>query len=282
MSDLVSVYITTCNRLEKLKRALKSVVNQTYENIEVIVSDDASDDGTKLFMDNYVLENKKCKYIRNNQREGACATRNKAINIACGKFITGLDDDDEFLPNRIEVFIRHWDDEYSFLCANFFEVYNDKQKKKYYTTHDNTLLKYTDLLYENNASNQVFTLTERLKCIDGFNTKVSRLQDWDTWLRLSYKYGDFLRLDTVTYLMHHDHALDEYRVSGSYPLGIALDELLERNKEIYASVYYKRKLYLNYFNNNLSFLDSIKWAFIDKNPLHMLRFFYQFNRKNTQ
>lgn len=95
-NQLVSVYITTCNRLEKLKKALASVQNQTYTNIEIIVADDSSSDGTEAYMCRYIKEFNNIKYIRNNERKGACINRNNAISLAQGYFITGLDDDDEF------------------------------------------------------------------------------------------------------------------------------------------------------------------------------------------
>jgi glycosyltransferase involved in cell wall biosynthesis len=57
--------------------------------------------------------------------------RNLAIKEAKGKFITGLDDDDEFTKERVSLFIDEWDEKYSFMCK-LLEVYNDGRIKKYY------------------------------------------------------------------------------------------------------------------------------------------------------
>ncbi|WP_137468966.1 glycosyltransferase family 2 protein, partial [Escherichia coli] len=89
--DKVSIYISTYNRVNKLKRAIFSVLKQDYTNIEIIVCDDASNDGTEEFMNDLVKFDNRVLYIRNTSNLGACATRNNAINVATGKFITGLD-----------------------------------------------------------------------------------------------------------------------------------------------------------------------------------------------
>lgn len=277
--DLVSVYITTYNRIERLKRAIESVESQTYSNIEIIVSDDNSTDGTREFMEEYVSQKDNVIYLRNEINSGACVTRNNAIFRANGKYITGLDDDDTFTSDRIESFMRLWDDKYSFLCANFFEKFSDGTSRLYYKTGGNKLFNYEDLLFDNVASNQVFTLTKRLKAIGGFVPNVRRLQDWDTWLRLSYQYGTFLFIDEGLYIMNHDHSPSELRVSSSYSLTDAIEDFLNRNRVIFGNHYRRRKCYIDYLNHKLSMRDAIYWAFVEKNPKNAIRYLYQFKRK---
>ncbi|WP_227502271.1 glycosyltransferase family 2 protein [Raoultella planticola] len=128
----VTIYISTCNRLEKLKRAIASVIAQTYEDWELIVCDDASSDGTLTFMSDLCRQDPRIKYLRNEINQGACATRNLGIFNASGKFITGLDDDDEFTSERISFFVKKWDDKYSFLCCNFLDKYVDGHEVVHY------------------------------------------------------------------------------------------------------------------------------------------------------
>ncbi|HHS9996570.1 TPA: glycosyltransferase family 2 protein, partial [Klebsiella pneumoniae] len=90
---LVSVYITTCNRLDKLKRAVRSVQEQTFENIEILICDDASTDGTEKYVQELIREDNRIRYFRNQTSKGACAARNLGIFNAKGQYITGLDDD---------------------------------------------------------------------------------------------------------------------------------------------------------------------------------------------
>ncbi len=114
---LVTIIITTYNRCKLLPRALKSAINQTYSNIEIIVVDDASNDYTTQIVQEYLLNDTRIKYIKNENRSGANMSRNKAILAAKGTFIAGLDDDDEFLPDRIRLLVKNYDPSYAFVTS---------------------------------------------------------------------------------------------------------------------------------------------------------------------
>src|SRR5690606_17116429 len=58
------------------------------------------------------------RFFRSPSAKGACHARNLAISHANGEFITGLDDDDEFTTDRVSTLLSHWQDDYSFICAN--------------------------------------------------------------------------------------------------------------------------------------------------------------------
>jgi len=98
-SPLVSVIITTYNRPDKLNVAIKSVIAQTYKNIELIVVDDSSDydvsETIKDFSDQVQL------YV-NNENRGANWSRARGISIARGKYVCFLDDDDIWIPTKVE------------------------------------------------------------------------------------------------------------------------------------------------------------------------------------
>src|SRR5690606_21493496 len=105
---LVTVYIPTYNRLNLLRLAVVSVLNQDYENIELIVVDDGSSDGTVEFLSVLSAKESGVRYLVNEKNAGACVSRNRAIEIARGEFVTGLDDDDYFFPERIRLFVEAW------------------------------------------------------------------------------------------------------------------------------------------------------------------------------
>lgn len=275
---LISVYIPTHNRLQLLKRAIKSVQAQTYPNIEILVCDDASTDGT----DNYILEimnsDSRIKYLKNTIPEGACAARNRGIFEANGIFITGLDDDDEFTPDRLNFLFNNWNNEYSFICCNFIDVYSHKNSKKFYPD-SNFLGDYRDLLFENKCSNQVFTLTERLQGVSGFDVRAKRLQDWDTWLRLSYKYGKFKRFGDVKYIMHHDTTVP--RVSNAISISLAIHELKMRNLNLYQGEDYRYMTFLElYAKKEFSFYDAFYWGLKKKKINYIVKYILtRFNGK---
>jgi glycosyltransferase involved in cell wall biosynthesis len=230
---LVSIYIPTHNRIDKLERALRSVLGQTLENHEILICDDGSTDGTLERVSALARDNRKIRYLRNPSPRGACSARNLGIFAARGEFITGLDDDDEFTPDRLESLLRLWSDGYAFVCSNFWSKHPDQQARAYYPLEERTFT-LRQLLLKNVASNQVLTRTERLQGIGGFREGVRRLQDWDTWLRLCSSYGgQFYRARMPLYVMHHDHETEAQRVSRTIALDIAIEELCERNSDLY-------------------------------------------------
>ncbi len=105
MQPLVSVVIPTHNRANMITRAMESILHQTYDNWEMLVVDDCSTDETPAKVKAY-LNDQRIQYLRMEKRSGACAARNKGIENAKGEFITFLDSDDEYLPQKIELQVK--------------------------------------------------------------------------------------------------------------------------------------------------------------------------------
>ncbi|WP_324689966.1 glycosyltransferase family 2 protein [Cobetia sp. D5] len=101
---LVTCVIPTKNRHDKLRLAIDSVLNQSYENVEVIVVDDGSDEKVENHYDS-----RRVTIINNKFSVGGAAARNLGIKSAKGDFICFLDDDDEYLPTKIEVMLKEFD-----------------------------------------------------------------------------------------------------------------------------------------------------------------------------
>ena len=97
---LVSVIIPTYNRCKLLQRSINSVLNQTHKNLEIIVVDDNSNDGTANYIGS--LNDKRIVYFRHDRNKGGSAARNTGIMKANAEYISFLDSDDEWLPNKLE------------------------------------------------------------------------------------------------------------------------------------------------------------------------------------
>lgn len=95
---MISVIITTYNREKLLKRAIESVLKQTFQDFELIVVDDGSTDNTKKVVSGY----KEVKYVYQENSGGAARPKNTGIKMAQGKYIAILDSDDEWLPTKLE------------------------------------------------------------------------------------------------------------------------------------------------------------------------------------
>lgn len=98
-TPLVTAIITTHNRNDLVGRAIKSVLNQTYKNIECIVVDDASIVSAEVICRNYPIE---YIYIPEKESKGGNHARNIGIRAAKGQYVAFLDDDDYWLPTKIE------------------------------------------------------------------------------------------------------------------------------------------------------------------------------------
>ncbi|HBV76743.1 MAG TPA: glucuronosyltransferase [Vibrio sp.] len=223
---IVSVVITSYNRGPLLKRAVNSVLNQTYKNLEIIIVDDNSKDKETI---NILTElnriSPKIRVIINKENKGANYCRNLGINASMGYYYTGLDDDDYFLPHRIELFINKYNDKYAFVCDNYWIINNGIKKKRFYSK---CKLSVKSLEYENKAGNQIFTTVSKIKESGLFDENLKRLQDHDMWFRMMLKYKVAVRLNSCTYVMDISH--DGYRITKSI-----------KNIEAYESFFYKHK-----------------------------------------
>lgn len=196
--NLVSVIITTCDRPVFFERALCSVLNQSYRHLEIIVIDDGSESSCgKIVSDK---KDSRIIYKKTAGRQGACFSRNLGINLASGFYCTGLDDDDEFALNRINILVDSFNPKYSFVTGNTTCF---SEEKEYLLFKDrNVVVNKRNFLWGNSVGSQVLTLTSRLKSIHGFDEKLSSAQDADTWLRLIEKYGPGLRVKGSLYYLY--------------------------------------------------------------------------------
>ena len=210
-NPLVTVYITTKNRPQLLKRAVDSVLEQSYQRIELIVVDDGSTQETA----EYLTQPNLCARvttIRHTSSKGACASRNAAINAANGSCITGLDDDDYFARDRIQSFVDAWvgvADGYSALFSNF-EVKTRGGVKRI----ELPIVVTSDTLKRQNAMGcQIFTNTLWLRDIGGFDEDMPAWQDYETWFRLVERFGPALNTGLFTYTVDTTH--EHERISSS-------------------------------------------------------------------
>jgi len=203
---LVTVYIPTHNRCQLLKRAIDSVLAQTYKNIELIVVNDGSSDETKVYLESLSLnECIKFKVFHQLNAKGACVARNVAINSAEGELITGLDDDDEFLPDRLASLVSQFDTAYAFICTGFRWHYGAT-----YRVVDGTdkIISLDAELSYNHCSNQVLCLTSRFREVGGFDESFVACQDYDMWTRLIEEYGSAKRVAGSSYIVHRGDDVD--------------------------------------------------------------------------
>ncbi len=228
---LVTVYLTTFNRETLLKRAVKSVIDQDYSNLELIIVDDCSLDGTAQYLENLSSKNEFIKYLKNEVNSGACFSRNRAIEIATGSFITGLDDDDYFCASHISSFLNKWEQKESNIIAFYPNFYRDLQGKKKRSTPRLNKCRARDLICSNWIGNQIFTTTEVLKNIGGFDERFPAWQDYECWYRLLHSSGMMAECTgSYTYVQDASHSHQRISSSSSEKILVAWNMFSKKHK----------------------------------------------------
>lgn len=251
-SPLVSVVVTTYNRPEMLERACKSIFNQSYDNIEIIIVDDNSTNDYSNLVE--VLKNKSpypLYFYKNSSNKGACFSRNFGISVSNGHFISGLDDDDEFTPDRISDFVSKYNPKYSFLSSNSV-VITKSGSRLYSKLKEDKVILLEDMLWSNICGTQIFIEKEKMIAIGGFDTSLTSAQDADMWLRLIEEYGPALRLSKPTFILHTEH--EAGRISDNKTKGMEM--MLDKHRaKMSVSQARFRQFKIDYYkNSHLAFL----------------------------
>lgn len=242
-------------------RAIDSVLNQTWGNIELIVVDDASEDNTPELLAELDAD-VPVKIIRNKKPLGAAASRNIAIAHASGEYITGLDDDDYWMPNRIEKMMSAFEDGYSAVCTYDIMDYGNKtiiwKKKKY--------ISFDDLLYYNQAGNQVLTKKEYIIEAGGFDEKLPSAQDYDLWIRLTERFGPIKTVPEALQVVAMDKKRDSITTSTSKTAGYAACFEKHRGKMSEKQIKYQQ------YRLDLATCKPVSWLqLIQSTPYYLLK-----------
>jgi len=248
----ISVIIPTFNRIDLLKRAIDSVLNQSIKPYDIIVVDDGSIDGTS---DMIKQKYKSIKLIQQ-KNSGVSAARNNGIKNAQGDWIALLDSDDEWKKNKLEEQVNKLTDnpKYDFCHTNEIWIrngirVNQKKRHKKYGGFifdkclDICRISPSSVLFNKNIFNHV----------GWFNDKLPVCEDYDLWLRITAEF-EILFIDKpliVKYgghsdqLSHSVEAIESFRIK-------ALESLLEnsdlsKNNRVHAveMIIKKLNIYLN-------------------------------------
>lgn len=201
----VSVIITAYNQKELVCQSIDSILDQTYENIEIIVVDDGSSDETGPYLNERYPDTIQYFYQSN---QGQAAARNHGLRRATGYYVQFLDGDDLLLPDKIQKQIRLLEERPEYQAAYCdYACFTDREPQKWIPgiykdryisgnlwpslVEGNLLLSHTPLIPLHMA-----------KGVGGFDEDrtLSGCEDYDFWLRLSRSGCDFIYLDEVLVL----------------------------------------------------------------------------------
>ena len=234
-TDLVSVILPTFNRADFIANSVKSLISQTYKNLEIIIVDDGSTDDTENIIKNF--KDERIKYIKLNENHGANYARNTGLKIAQGQFITFVDSDDEFKDVKIEeeLKILSQNESTGLIYSWFYRCHNEDVKEEYKLSLEPKFGGniFNELLYKNVIGNPSPLI--RKECFDKvgkFDENMQSCQDWEMWIRISKDYNiEYLDKPLMKTTIHVSQISSNigYKIQG---------------------MEYIYKKYRSYFNNN--------------------------------
>ena len=242
----VSVIIPTYNRSQFLKVAISSVLNQTFQDYEIIIIDDASTDKTQEVVAGF--EEKRIKYIRQIQNKGEAVTRNTGIQNSEGEYIAFLDDDDEWLPKKLALQVKILENSpprtgLIYTATFLYDNINNKlvEDRLRFSSHRGNV--YHALMKRNFVGAASSVLIKR-KCVEKiglFDTAIAYGLDYDYWIRISKQFDfDCIAESLVKYRIHNSRLSSniELRAQGAQDLAKKYGKTIISNK-------YWRSIYID-------------------------------------
>ena len=215
---LVTVIIPTYNRGWIIQEAIDSVLDQDFNDYELIVVDDGSEDNTLEILEAY---GKAIKVLQQGNR-GVSAARNRGIEEATGRLIAFLDSDDLWLPKKLSTQVKFFENNADALINQTQEIWNRNglrvnPKKRHH--------KFSGMIFERSlelclvSPSAVMIAKELFDTVGVFDENLPACEDYDLWLRISCRYPVHLTdLPLVIKRGGHDDqlskgvGLDKYRI----------------------------------------------------------------------
>ena len=187
--DLISVVIPVYNGEKTVGETLKSVLAQTYENIEVVVINDGSTDGTGAIVEGIGDDRVKLFSYPN---AGLAASRNRGIERASGDYISFTDADDlwtaEKLADQLAALKQHPNAAVAYSWTDYIDAQSQfLQAGTHISASGDVLAKLLEINFIESGSN-VLLLRDVFETVGDFDVTLTAAEDWDMWLRLAKKY----------------------------------------------------------------------------------------------
>lgn len=245
-NDLISVIIPSFNRKELINKAIESVLKQTYKNVEIIIIDDGSTDGTEKYLKEKYKNNEIIAFYKNEKNSGAGFSRKVGYKKSNGNYIIFMDDDDyytnfDFFNQAIEILDNNHN--ISFVSSSSIIEYVKEKRTEESIMNIKGYIKNSEYLSEFQQkymkSNSTFTTIFRKECLENANfNDVEMVNDSTIYLR-ALLTGDAYILDTISgvYRVHSKN------ITFSLKMDFIIDNLIEK-KKVYDEIL-KRKIINN-------------------------------------
>ncbi|MFC6874608.1 glycosyltransferase family 2 protein [Halobellus marinus] len=226
----VSVVLPTYNRRETIGRALKSVLSQEFSDLECIIIDGGSDDGTYKTVRS--IADNRVRYVYTQSPRSPAIARNLGIDLASGKYIAFIDSDDVWMPMKLSCQVGHLKEmkEPAAVASSFHRVTENYARRIIADPSLSGLETYKELLRDNFITTSTLVLHRDVATqLGGFDESLSALEDWELALRISKSYEfKFIDLPLCVVPVQTDSiSVDRETQAG------ALKQILSKNKDDY-------------------------------------------------
>ena len=186
---MVSVITPSYNSEKYIAETITSVLNQTYENWEMLIVDDASSDNTCAIIEDFIKADSRIKLFKQTKNQGAGVARNIAIEKANGNYIAFLDADDLWKPQKLETQIAFMEKHQIAMSFSSYEMIDERSKLLHKKVNALPNLNYQKLLKSNYVGNLTGMYSvQKLGKI--YMPNIRKRQDWALWLKTIEKGGD--------------------------------------------------------------------------------------------
>lgn len=186
MSELVSIITPCYNAADLISQTIQSVIDQTYNNWEMLIVDDCSSDNSSMIIQEYVAKDSRIRYFKTSKKSGSPSLpRNIGLEYAKGEIIAFLDSDDIWMPDKLEKQV-------SFLLRNNYSIgYTYYEKVDWNGNRNNRIIKTRKITHYYNllCSNSIPCLTSiiRREAIGDTRFKQIPQEDFCFWLDILKK-----------------------------------------------------------------------------------------------
>jgi len=197
----VSVILPTYNRAQYIEESIRSVLDQTYTDFELIVVDDASTDQTSQIVN--AMNDDRVRYVRHEQNQGPAVARNMGIEHSRGDYLTFQDDDDTWVKHKLQRQVDLLDSYSNRLGLVYTGATNINDEREVYVPSDKLEKReknvYPHILFGMFVNIHCMIRQECLELVGKFDTEFDRFQDWELWVRIAKHYNVHLIDEKLVY-----------------------------------------------------------------------------------
>ncbi len=261
----VSVVIPTYNRAHRLEEAIGSIQGQNFKDLEIIVVDDGSKDGTDAVMARLMKGDTRIRFVKQDKNRGAQAARNRGIRESGGEWIAFLDSDDKWYPKSLELRLTAAEKENAEVVHSGADILETDGQVRRYNLPEVSGEAYKKLLRGEGPMFQSLLVKKKsFEKIKDLDESLVAFQEWDTAIRLAKHFRfafvpeatflyDCRGTDTISRQMFREgkgyeqvlrkHAFEMLRLTGAWTLVFhyeAVARWYEKGGDLKWAAYYRR------------------------------------------